>query len=216
MHSKFALVLMASTLAGCNTTSQDQPARGVESVNVPVIQRTDYVFDAAAPDGSLPPSEVARLNAWFSGLDLGYGDAIYVDGSYANGARADIARVTGMYGMMVVPGAPVTVGAVPPGMVRVIVSRTRATVPGCPNWDPRMQPDFENRSLGGYGCGVNSNLAAMVANPVDLIHGHEGPATADGKTGAKAVTMYRDWPLTAVSEGQQKRPLKDVNTKKGD
>ena len=30
-----------------------------------------------------------------------------------------------------------------------------------------------------FGCGVNSNIAMMVANPEDLIHGREGAATGD-------------------------------------
>ena len=39
--------------------------RGVAAVNVPVVTRADYALDAAAPDGSLSPSEAARLDAWF-------------------------------------------------------------------------------------------------------------------------------------------------------
>ena len=47
MRSKFALLLIATAaLAGCGYTRKDQPDRGVEAVNVPVVTRTDYVFDA--------------------------------------------------------------------------------------------------------------------------------------------------------------------------
>jgi pilus assembly protein CpaD len=208
MRRKLTLLALVSAAAGCSHTAQDLPDRGVEAVNVPVVARTDYVFDASAPDGSLSRGEAARLNAWFSGMDLGYGDSIYVDGPYADAARADVVRVAGMYGLMVSPSAPVTVGAVPPGMVRVIVSRTRATVPGCPNWSLPAQPNYNNRTMSNFGCGVNSNLAAMVANPEDLIHGREGSGVGDTQTSTKAVGAYRKAEPTGT------KGLQDINTKK--
>ena len=214
MAPKFVLLIAATSLGACSYTPHDLPDRGLAAVNVPVVSRTQFAFDAAAPDGSLAPGEAARLNAWFSGLDLGYGDSIYVDGLYADAARSDVAQVAGSYGLMVVPGAPVTSGAVVPGTVRVIVSRTRATVPNCPNWSQPAQPNYNNRTMSNFGCGVNANLAAMVANPDDLVYGQEGSSAVDAATGAKAIQMYRDWPLTAIQEGQIRRPLKDVNTKK--
>ena len=216
MASKSVLLLVAIGLAGCGHKPYDIPDRGLEAVNVPVVARSDYVFDASAPDGSLAPYEAARLNAWFAGLDLGYGDTIYVDGPFSPSARSDVAQVAGNYGLMVADGAPVTTGAVGPGMVRVIVSRTRASVPGCPNWSVPSQPNSQNRMMSNYGCAVNSNLAAMVANPGDLVHGREGAAAVDAATGAKAISMYRDWPLTGLEEGQKKRPLKAPSTTQKD
>ena len=209
MRTKLTLLALVSAVAGCSHTPQDLPDRGIESVNVPVVARTDYVFDASAPNGALSPGEAARLNAWFSGMDLGYGDSIYVDGPYADAARADVVRVAGFYGLMVSPSAPVTVGAVPPGAVRVIVSRTRASVPGCPNWSLPAQPNYNNRSMSNFGCAVNGNLAAMVANPEDLIHGREGSGVGDTLTSNKAVDAYRK----AAPTGN--KGLLDINTKKG-
>ena len=209
MRTKLTLLALASAVAGCSHTPQDLPDRGIESVNVPVVARTDYIFDAAASNGSLLPGEAARLNAWFAGLDLGYGDSVYVDGPYADGARADVGRVAGNYGLLVSASAPVTAGAVAPGTVRVIVSRTRAVVPGCPNWSLPAQPNYNNRTMSNFGCGVNSNLAAMVANPEDLIHGREGSGVGDTLTSNKAVDFYRK------SEPTGTKGLKEINTKKG-
>jgi len=208
MRSKVILIALASSLAACNTTS-DLPDQGVASVNVPVVTSADYVFDAAAPDGALASGEAARLNGWFQGLGLGYGDTVYVDGPYADAARGQVAAVAGQYGMMVAAGAPVTQGVVQPGTVRVVVSRRRAVVPNCPNWSRPSEPDFQNRTHSNYGCGVNSNLAAMVANPEDLIYGREGAITGDVNAAAKAVMFYRSQPPSG-SKG-----LQDVNTKSG-
>lgn len=207
MRSKMILIALASSVAACNTP--DLPDAGVASINVPVVTSADYVFDASAPNGALAPGEADRLNGWFQGLGIGYGDAIYVDGAYADAARAQVASVAGRYGMAVSEGAPVTAGVVQPGSLRVVVSRRRAEVPGCPNWSREAQPNFENRNMSNFGCGVNSNIAAMVANPQDLIYGREGAGTGDVNAAAKAVLFYRSQPPSG-SKG-----LQEVNTKSG-
>lgn len=204
MRSKIILIALASSVAACNTP--DLPDKGVAAVNVPVVTTADYVFDAAAPDGALAPGEPDRLNGWFQGLGLGYGDAIYVDGPFADAARGQVAAVAGQYGMMVSAGAPVTTGVVQPGTVRVVVSRRRAEVPHCPNWSLPSQPNYDNRNMSNFGCGVNTNIAAMIANPEDLIHGREA-GTTDVDSAAKAVLLYRSAPPTG-SQG-----LQSVNTK---
>jgi pilus assembly protein CpaD len=205
MRSKLVLIALSSALSACNTP--DAADRGVASVNVPVVTSADYTFDAVAPDGALAPGETARLDGWFQGLGVGYGDSIYVDGPYAEAARAQVAAVAGRYGMLVSAAAPVTAGAIQPGSVRVVVSRRRATVPNCPNWRVPSQPNFNNHSMSNFGCGVNSNLAAMIANPEDLLHGREGTGVGDTLTAAKAVQFYRAAPPSG-SKG-----LQDVTTK---
>ena len=209
MRNRIAILALASALTACTTASADQPSRGLIAVNQPVVSRTDFAMDLSAPGGALSSSEEARLDGWFSGLGLGYGDNIYVDGDYAGAAREDVARIAGRYGMMVSAGAPVTAGSVQPGTVRVVVSRTRASVPGCPNWDRPAAPDYDNQQLPNTGCAVNGNLTAMVANPQDLVHGREAGSVVDAATAAKAVNSYR----TAAPSGD--KGLQDISTKKG-
>ncbi len=206
MRSKLILIALASSVAACNTP--DLPDKGVAAVNVPVVTSADYVFDAAAPDGALAAGETDRLNGWFQGLGIGYGDTIYVDGPYADAARGQVAAIAGKYGMMVSEGAPMTTGAVQAGTVRVVVSRRRASVPNCPNWSLPSAPNFDNRNMSNFGCGVNSDIAAMVANPEDLVHGREGAGT-DVNEAARAVLYYRSTPPTG------NKGLQDVSTKNG-
>jgi pilus assembly protein CpaD len=205
MTHKLSLLLLASvTLAGCQVhRGVDRPARGILPVNEPVVARTDYVFDAAAPAGALDPSEAARLDGWFRGLELGYGDVISLDGADTASARSDVARIAGRYGLLISEGgAPVTAGAVPPGAVRVVVSRTRASVPGCPNWSQPSGPNYNNELLSGFGCAVNGNLAAMVANPADLISGRESSGT-DASAGTRAIQSLRTRAQTGEGGGLQ-------------
>jgi pilus assembly protein CpaD len=209
MASKTALLLVAAALSGCAYKPGPEPAAGAEPVNVPVVNRTDFAFDAAALGGTLAPSEAARLDAWFRSLELRYGDSVYVDGPYSDGARAQVADIAGGYGILVSQGAPVTAGTVAPGNVRVVVSRTVASVPNCPNWDTPSQPNYNNKTMPNLGCGVNSNLAAMVANPEDLIHGREGNGMGDAATASRAIGVYRNTAPTGT------KGLQDVNTKSG-
>ena len=210
MRSKFLIIALGTALAGCQTSGRpDVPASGLPAVNIPVVTTADYVFDAAASGGSLAPADAGRLDGWFQGLGLGYGDTIYVDGGYASGARNQIAAIAGRYGMLVNAGSPVTAGVVPPGAVRVVVARRRAVVPGCPNWSRPSQPDWDNKSTPNFGCGVNTNLAAMVANPEDLLHGREGDGVSDSRAATRAVDLYRSRTPTGAGS------LLDVSPKGG-
>lgn len=206
MRSKLAMLALASALAGCTAGRPVMPDRGMTAVNIPVITSADYTFDAAAPGGSLAPGEGERLNAWFQNLGVGYGDSVYLDGEGGR-ARGQVAEIVGRYGLLVQAGAPVTAGEVAPDSVRVVVSRRRAVVPNCPNWERAGQPNFENRSFPNLGCAVNSNYAAMIADPVDLIHGREGSGVPNPETVSKAIEAYRK----ATPTGN--KALQSVNTK---
>lgn len=212
MRSKLVLIALGSTLAACTNSmarGPDVPAAGMASVNVPVVSRADYLFDVAAPGGVLAPSEAARLDGWFQGLDVRYGDDIYVDGA-SGAAREQIADVVSRYGLAVMPGAPVTAGTPAPDTVRVVVSRTVASVPNCPNWSVPASPNYANALMSNYGCGVNGNIAAMVANPEDLLRGRDTAATSDARTATKPVSHYRNAPPTGA------QGLLEISTKKDD
>lgn len=191
--SSAALAAIALSLAGCATddthlTPIHNPS--IYSVNQPVVQRTDFVLDVNA-SGGVPATEKARLADWFASLRLGYGDRVYVDQGYRDSAaRADIAEVAGDFGILLSEGAPVSAGNAAPGMARVIVSRAVASVPGCPNWDGEFGTPVQTSS--NYGCATNSNLAAMVADPNDLVLGQSGAGIDDASQGSKAVKLYRE------------------------
>lgn len=207
MRSKIILIALASSVAACN--APDRPDAGVATVNVPVVTTADYVFDAAAPDGALAQGESDRLSGWFQGLGIGYGDNIFVDGAGTEAARGQVAVIAAQYGMAVSDGAPVTTGLVQPGTVRVVVSRRRAEVPNCPNWSVAAQPNYDNRNMSNFGCGVNTNIAAMIANPEDLIHGREGDTTSNVDAATRAVQFYRSTPPSG------NKGLQAVSTKGG-
>lgn len=192
-----AVVALGLGASACAPTSGPITAAsnpGLYSVHQPVVQRTDFVLDLRTDVDGVPESEIERLHAWFDSIELRYGDRISVDeprGYGSPGARADIARAVGEYGLLLSDGAPITSGSVAPGSIRVVASRATASVPGCPVWDERTEQPSVNTSS-NFGCATNSNLAAMVANPEDLIHGRDASTDGSATTAGRAIRTYRE------------------------
>lgn len=187
----FRILALGTTIAvaGCTGTAN----RGVESVHQPVVSRSAYAFDlAAGPDG-LAPGERARLAGWLEAMHLRYGDEIGVDdtGAGDQAARGDIAAEAARVGLLLADAVPPTPGALAPGTVRVVVSRMTASVPGCPDNSRTYQPNFGAHTSSDFGCSTNSNLAAMVARPGDLVLGRGNADTTDTMVNTKAVGALR-------------------------
>ncbi len=200
------LIALALALPACMGTEN----RGVESVHQPVVQRTDYVIDLNSGGYGLGQGEQDRLEGWFRSIDLAFGDRVSVDDPAGSGAvQSEVQALLGRRGMTLTGNAPVTAGAIAPGTVRVVVSRASARVAGCPDWSRPSSPDFSSSAMSNYGCANNAALAAMVADPLDLVQGREAGAATDPVTSSKAIRNYRD----TVPTGKQ--GLKNESTGKG-
>jgi len=179
-------------LTACNATG-DTLNRGLESVNQPVVENRNFALDLTATSGGLPIGEQRRLVDWFDSMNVGYGDRVAIDDAMASIAvRDDVAKIAGRYGLLVSDGAPVTQGYVDPGKVRVVISRSRAFVPGCPDWSDKYSETLNNGTTSGYGCAINGNLAAMVADPQNLLHGAAGTGDTVIMSSTKAIETYRE------------------------
>lgn len=199
--SHFAtLIGFSIALAACGTEN-----RGLESVHQPVVSKSNYVLDVNSGYDGLGPGETSRIAGWFESLRLGYGDHVSIDGPGGSeaGARDAVAGIAARYGLLIDQTAPVTNGEIAPGKVRVVVSRTSASVPGCPDWSDKMGNDLNSNTISNYGCAINSNLAVMVANPEDLVYGQRATGAADASTASKAIKTYRDRPPTGAGTLKQ-------------
>jgi len=179
----------ALLLGGCMGTQN----QGIESVHQPVVSRTDYALDVATSGGTLAPGEDQRLAGWMATMRLGYGDRVAIDDPAGYGARSRdrVAALVASYGLLLSSDAPVTQAPVTPGTIRVVVSRMRARVPGCPDWSLDSGNDYNANTSSNFGCANNTNLAAMIANPADLVRGAAGNDTNDAATSFKAIDTYR-------------------------
>lgn len=184
--------------------------RSVDSVHQPVVSHNAYVFDVqAGPSGSLTPREAIRLNDWFVTIGLGYGDniAVATDGGYYSPTlRDDIADVVARHGLLIAEDSSAEAGQAPTGSVRLIVRRATASVPGCPDWSAKQETNGALGAGSNYGCGVNSNWAAMVANPEDLVRGQESDSDLRTATSNRAISTYREKKPTGAGELKQLTP----------
>jgi pilus assembly protein CpaD len=180
-------------LSACSTTGPNMTFnKSLDSLKQPVVERQTFALDVTATSGGLPVAEQRRLADWFESMSLGYGDRIGLDDAMASAAvRDDVAKIAGRYGLLVSDGAPVTQGYVNPGKVRVVVTRSRASVPGCPDWSIHLVDYGANSTAPGFGCSVNGNLAAMIADPEQLLHGAAGKGDTVIMSSTKAIEAYR-------------------------
>ena len=176
-------------LSACGDTPNN---RTLYSVKQPVVERNNYSIDVAAGAGGLVVAEQMRLAEWFETMNLRYGDRVAIDGALPSDAvRDDVAAIAARHSLLLSEGAPITEGFVEPGTVRVVVTRSRAHVPGCPDWSDTIASNLDNSTSDGFGCSINGNMAAMIADPQHLLHGAEGTGETVVMSSTKAIRTYR-------------------------
>jgi pilus assembly protein CpaD len=181
---------LGMALAGCGGLATN---RSLDSIHQPVVEHVNYTFDVnTGPDGLSYP-EQRRLADWFDAMDLRYGDHVAIDDPLDNKAtRSAVEALAGRYGLLVTTDAPPTPGDLNAGTARIVVTRAKASVPGCPDWSARNDFNPNNATSSNYGCAVNSNLAAMVADPEHLLKGAESHSDTVVMSASKAIGVYRE------------------------
>lgn len=185
-----ALVLsLGLALSACGGMPDN---RSLYSIRQPVVERTSVALDVTTTPDGLPISEERRVADWFEAMDLRFGDKVSVDDPLDRPeARAAVAKLAGRYGLLLSDSPSVTAGSLAPGQARVTIQRSRASVPGCPDWSASSDATLGNGISPNYGCAYNSNLAAMVANPEDLIKGQKGSPDTYINTSDASIKAYK-------------------------
>lgn len=181
---------LAVTVSGCAGISAN---RSMYSENQPVVEKVNYTLDLATGPGGLSYPEQERLAGWFQELGLRFGDRLSVqDPTQAPATLSAIDALASRYGITPEMGVPASAGFVDAGTTRVVISRSKAYVPGCPNWSDASDANPANGLSRNFGCATNSNLAAMVANPDHLLKGDNSGSSTTIMTSNKAITSYRN------------------------
>ncbi len=170
-------------LAACGPVN-----RSLDTQKAPVISVTELGYDLRFTEDRLDPAQARAFGAYLAAVGVGYGDKASVSGA----TRAQRARVAGFFAEA---GVPVEDGgaAAEAGVVHVAIRHASAAVPGCPDWRRLSNPESAGSTMSNYGCATRSNLAAMVADPNDLIEGKPFKGT-DAFVIAKGIKAYRDLP----------------------
>lgn len=192
-----AAVVLAVVVIAPAAAHETPPAhnRGMESEHQPIVSRTDFTFDVVTAPHGLATGEAQRLAGWFDGLALGYGDTVTLadpSGWHGDSASDGVGMVLSRYGMLLSGnGAPIEAGRPPAGSVRIVVSRAVARVEGCPDWSRGNYSGFDNATMSNFGCAAAQDLAAMIANPQDLVEGAHAAPGSDALVSVKAIDTWR-------------------------
>jgi pilus assembly protein CpaD len=73
----------------------------------------------------------------------------------------------------------------------VAFNSIKASAGPCGKWLENMQSNAENKQYHNFGCAYQNNLAAQIANPLDLL-GPRRSGPADSTDRANVITDYRD------------------------
>jgi len=193
-------------LGGCGGVSEN---RMLTSVNQPVVSHNSFALDVITGPGGLSNAEAKRLAGWFDALGLRYGDRVAVDDPLKNEATMlAVSDLVGRRGLQISREVPVGEGNVNAGIARIVVTRAVAAVPNCPNWTDNSETNFNNATSHNYGCAVNGNLAAMVADPDHLLAGARAKGQTVVMTSNKAIDAYR----AAKPSGDGGSSVKKVGT----
>ncbi|MGK2908573.1 MAG: CpaD family pilus assembly protein [Sphingobium sp.] len=198
MQSAIGIVLAGVSLIpiAAEARPRGEFNRSMESTHQPVVSYTSYAYDIqVGGQGGLSPSEAKRLEGWLASIGIAYGDRISVASDaayYGPSVRDGIANVVARHGLLIEEDDAVAAGAAPEGAVRLVVRRASARVPGCPDWSDKQETNGMGNTSRNYGCAVNGNLAAMVANPEDLVRGQAGSSDLRTATSDRAIKTYRE------------------------
>ncbi|UAK24106.1 CpaD family pilus assembly lipoprotein [Sphingomonas nostoxanthinifaciens] len=90
-----------------------------------------------------------------------------------------------------------------------VVSANAAKVQNCPDWSVPTLGANEGQSS-NYGCATAINLAAMIADPADLLHGR-ADRSGQSDVGTRAIKAWRE----AVPTSKQWQTTTSVSSKGG-
>lgn len=190
-HGILSIIALTAglSLAGCAGVPMN---RSMNSVHQPVVERVNYTLDLATGNGGLPYPEQDRLAGWFAALGLRYGDRIAIADPFKNpDTRATVEAIASRYNLAISDEIPASAGYVEAGTTRIVITRSKAVVPGCPDWSAHSDANPHNALSNNYGCSTNSNLAAMVANPEHLLKGDDASGDTRIMSSNKAINTYR-------------------------
>jgi pilus assembly protein CpaD len=204
-HITTSLLLLAS-LAACSTANNgSRDNAGLDSMHKATVTLQETSHPVSFSNSKLSANEEASLSAFISSSGLRYADRLTLRTSEPNmsvGYRNAINAVLGRFGLAI--GNVETTLGLQSGSAILAVSRPTVTLPACGTHSGPNVANVNNENMSNYGCATRSNLAAMVANPADLISGN----VLDGQGAditAKPVDGFGGHELTGIkAEGEKK------------
>ena len=210
------LLIIAAALSGCGSTGRDPIAVG----SVPSDYRTrhpiilsekehtlDIPIASATHEIGVPVR--SNIRAFASNYAASGNGAIIVMTPKGSPNEFAVERIRGQIVQALVDGGAArgriiiqTYDASAHGSaaaVRLVYSGVTAETTPCGRWPDDLTNTVENRNYADFGCSTQRNLAAIVANPVDLMGPRQESAIDATERGA-VIEGYQRGPVGARSE----------------
>lgn len=139
------------------------------------VAPTRSVHTVSFTDGSskLAPEQAAYLEAFLAQSVVESGTVVMVEHPSSR-LRLAHNRASAVEGWLRSHGyavSQVKASSAAEGQVNLMVDHLVALGPNCPNWEHHPYETFSAQQSPNMGCADRTNLAAMVANPRDLVSG---------------------------------------------
>ena len=210
------LCLAAVLTAGsCSAPSGGKMVFDDPLANHPImVEPSSQSLRVSVSPGGIAPADVAHFDAFVSDYQDHGSGKIVVSAPQGALASAELSVVADRINAMGVSRDKILVVArdAAPGDGQVelnYVSYQASTAP-CGDWSEDLSYTMQNRTAANLGCAVQHNVAAMVADPRDLLGPHP-MGGADANRRATVITNYeKGVPTGATKTAEQSTAISDV------
>jgi pilus assembly protein CpaD len=206
----------AVLLAGSCASPTDELSRADPAANHPIAvepHMASIKLSFSVPEAGLLPDEAARFEAFVADyLSRGSG-SISVSAPEGSDSTAALSYFGGRLFTMGVPRSRILVGTHQGADARVeigFISYVARTDP-CGDWSDNVALTYDNRTSRNFGCAVQHNIAAQVADPRDLIEMRPSDPS-DAARRAAVIDNYEKGKVTAADKSKdQSGAVSEVN-----
>jgi pilus assembly protein CpaD len=218
MQSKTPLALLLTlSLAACATPKMVQQGKSVATeadLHEITVSQTGVRLEVPVAGSTMSAEAVTQLNEF--GADyraLGHGPLMVSTptGSSDADSAARVAQAVRMQlvdsgvSFAAIAGGTYEASGKPTAPVVLTFTRYAAAPPDCkPLWKTNLGNGMDNRVTENFGCSVNANLAAMIADPADL----NGPRAEEPRDAARrdvVLGKYREGEPSGATRGADER-----------
>ena len=188
--------LVAGVLAACAMPAPgaDPAATSGSGSGAGAALPIALVQPPAERPGSRVISDARSLEAFLEERRIGWGDTVLVSGGTAE-ERAE--ALDGLSARLIAgQEIPASTADQP---LTLTHTRVLAIPPRCGDWSADSTRHFHNAPMPGLGCATQANLAAMLADPRDLLAG-SGSDVANAEAPARWVGAYREGRIVIFRE----------------
>jgi pilus assembly protein CpaD len=211
------LCLAAVLTAGsCSSPSGDEKTVFDDpTANHPIlVQPSSQSLKVNVSPAGIAPADTAHLDAFVSGYQAHGNGKIVISAPAGPLANVEVTWIADRINAMGVSRDQILVAnrdAAPgDGQVELNYVSYQANTAPCGDWSEDLAYTIDNKTASNLGCAVQHNIAAMVADPRDLM-GPRPMGGADADRRATVITNYeKGSPTAATKTADQSSVISDV------